>query len=496
MLVVGAGFAGLGLARQLKRAGIDDVVVLERGSRLGGTWRDNIYPGVACDVPTPLYSYSFALQPFRSRATPHGWSGLYAPHDELQAYLERCADTFDVRRHLQLGVDVRSASWDGLTARWRVETEQAAEGGQRGAVARCYAPRVLVSASGHALRVPITPRFPGAERFRGVQVHSARWDPTLDLRGRRVVVVGTGASAAQLVPAIADRVGHLTVFQRTAGWVIPKFQLRDAEQLESVDRVPGGHRALRWSLYWLMELIAAGHVFEPRLHEWFTEPRALRHLDAQVADPALREKLRPRFRLGCKRMIISNDFYPALTRPNVSLVTEPILAFDESGVLTEDGQHHAADVVIYATGYEAAEAPLPFEIEAHGRRLEDAWRDGSEAHRGTAVTGFPNLFFMVGPNTGQGHTSMVFMMESQYPYVAAGVRQMLDSLRGLEVRPEAQDAWNRFLEQRLSRTVWNSGGCKSWYLSRSGRNTTAWPGFTFEYWLRLRRFDRENFRAV
>jgi cation diffusion facilitator CzcD-associated flavoprotein CzcO len=486
-IIVGAGFAGIGMARTFLAAGIRDVVVLERASSVGGTWRDNVYPGVACDVPTPLYSYSFAPKA--------DWSNLFAPQRELRAYLEECTDRFGVRPLIEFDTEVIAATWDEASAGWLVDTIESGAAGEM--VRRSYRCRVLVSASGHALSKPVYPDLPGRGRFAGTAMHSARWDASVPLAGRRVGVVGTGASAVQIVPAIAPEVGHLTVFQRTPAWVVPRLDRPWGPETHAFFRDhPRALTALRGLIYTVLELIATGHVVEPRLHALLTERLAAWHLERQVPDVLLRARLLPNFRFGCKRMLVSNDYLPALGRPNVSLVTSGIREVDATGVVTRDGRHHPLDVVIYATGYEAADAAPPFRVTGRGgRRLDDAWTDGLEAYLGTAITGFPNLFLLVGPNTGQGHTSMVYMMESQFPYILGATRALLDGrARALDVRPEAQANYNRWLQKRLKRTVWNTGGCKSWYLSRTGKNTTAWPGYTFEFRARLRRFDLARYQ--
>ena len=486
-IIVGAGFAGIGMARSFLVAGIDDLLVLERASTVGGTWRDNVYPGVACDVPTPLYSYSFAPKA--------DWSNFYAPQRELRAYLEDCADRFSVRPLIRFNVEVSAAAWDEANAEWLVIASEDSGSGAR--ISRRYRCRVLISASGHALSRPVYPDLPGRERYAGTSMHSARWDASVPLAGRRVGIVGTGASAVQIVPSIAPDVGHLTVFQRTASWVVPRPDRPWAPETQAFFRDhPMALTALRGLIYSVLEVLATGHVVEPRLHKLLTERLAKWHLEQQVPDPLLRARLTPNFRLGCKRMLISNEDLPALSRPNVSLVTSPVASATETGLLTRDGKHHPLDVLIYATGYEAADAAPPFAITGRGgRRLDGAWSDGIEAYLGTAISGFPNLFLIVGPNTGQGHTSMVYMMESQFPYIVAATKALLDGrARALDVRPDVQANYNQWLQERLGRTVWNTGGCRSWYLSRSGKNTTAWPGYTFQFRARLRRFELKQYQ--
>jgi cation diffusion facilitator CzcD-associated flavoprotein CzcO len=477
IVIVGAGFAGIGMAIRLKQAGIHDFTILERADRVGGTWRDNTYPGIACDVPSHLYSYSFEPNP--------RWSRFFAPQREILAYLEHCADKYGVRPHIRFGVGAKGGAFDERTGLWEVKTS---DGGTVKA-------RVVISGSGHALSKPVYPDIRGRESFRGKQMHTARWDHQYPLEGKRVAVIGTGASAVQLVPSIAERVGKMHVFQRTPAWVLPKpdREITPREQA-LLEKVPSLQKVARTAIYWVLEAMAVGYVVEPRLN-WLREQHSLRFLKASVKDPALRAKLTPHFRLGCKRILISNDYYAALQRPNAELVTEGISEIRADSIVTSDGQERPVDVIMYATGYETAEAKPPFPILGKGGvDLADAWRDGIEAYLGTAIPGFPNLFLILGPNMGLGHSSMIFQMESQFAYLVDAIRTMRDKdLASVEVRREVGDRYNERLQKRLERTVWNSGGCASWYLTSSGKNTTAWPGFTFEYRLRARRFDAKNY---
>lgn len=478
ILIVGAGFAGIGLGHRLLQAGITDFTIVERAASVGGTWRDNTYPGLACDVPSHLYSYSFAPNP--------DWSRFFAPQPEIRAYLERCAD--GVRRHLRLGVEVTSAAFDEESGLWSVRTR----GGET------ITARVLVSASGHALTRPILPDIPGAGTFAGKTMHSARWDHTWPLDGKDVAIVGTGASAVQIIPAIARRVRRLHVFQRTPAWVFPKPDwATTALERWLYRRAPWTQRVARALSYAVFESFALGHVYAPRLnalHDW----RGRRYLRRAVADPGLRERLTPRFRFGCKRILLSSDYYPSLQLDHVELVTDPIREVRPHSVVSADGTERPVDAIVYATGYVAAEATPPFPLRGRGgRSLADEWTQGGEAYLGTTVAGYPNLFLMIGPNVGLGHNSMVYMMESQFPYVIGAIRALRDrGLRFVDVRPEAQARYNRWVQARLARSVWNTGGCRSWYLTRDGRNTTIWPGFTFEFRARTRRFDFERYETA
>ena len=478
-LIVGAGFAGIGMAIRLKQAGVHDFVILERAAGLGGTWRDNTYPGITCDVPSHLYSYSFEPNP--------SWTRFFAPQKEILAYLERCADKYDVRSHIRFGHEVSEASFDENTGLWTVGTTD----GQR------FVARVVISGSGHALSKPVFPDIPGRNDFRGKTMHSARWDHTYSLEGKTVAVVGTGASAVQIVPSIAPAVRKMHVFQRTASWVIPKPDHEITARAHDIFRQkPYLQRFMRGAIYWLLEAMALGYVVEPRLNR-LRERAAIRHLRDSVKSPELRKKLTPSFRLGCKRILISNDYYSTLEQPNVELVTDPIAQIREQSIVTSDGRERPVDVIVYATGFETAEAKPPFAIRGKsGFDLRDAWRDGIEAYLGTTIAGFPNLFLLVGPNMGLGHSSMILMMESQYAYVLDALRTIRKgNLKYVEVRRDVEERYNERLQKRLAHTVWNTGGCTSWYLTSSGKNTTVWPGFTFEFRLKTRRFDVKNYET-
>jgi cation diffusion facilitator CzcD-associated flavoprotein CzcO len=476
--IIGAGFAGLGMAIRLRQEGVDDFVVLERAPSLGGVWRDNRYPGVACDVPAHLYSYSFEPNP--------RWTRFFAPQREILAYLERCADKYDVRRHIRFGAGVQALVFDEDRQVWTITTE----GGS------VFEADVVVCASGLALTQPKLPPITGLDTFEGSLFHSSRWNQDEPLDGRRVAVVGTGASAIQIVPAIAPRVGRLTVFQRTAPWVVARPDHEIGPRAQGLfERHPAAQKVLRGAIYTLLETFAVGFVVDPRVNR-ARQALALRFLAKSVADPALRAKLTPTFTLGCKRVLFSSDYLPALQRPNVELVTERIARIEGSEIVTEDGARREVDAIVCATGFEAADAQLAFDVVGRsGRSLRDAWsREGASAYLGCSVAGFPNFFMLIGPNTGLGHSSMIYMMESQMAYVLDALAQMRAAdLATLEVRREAQERYNARLQERLAKTVWMTGGCASWYVSQSGKNTTLWPGFTWEFRLRTRRFDRDAY---
>lgn len=472
ILVIGTGFAGLCTAIKLKEAGMDDFVVVEQDDGVGGTWRVNRYPGAQCDVPSLLYSFSFAPNP--------AWSRTFPLQPELLAYLEGCVDRWGLAGHLRFGVRVTGMTWDDRTSTWEV---RAADG-------RRWRARVVVSGTGGLSR-PALPAIEGAGTFAGPAFHSARWDDRVDLTGKRVAVIGTGASAIQVVPNIVDQVDQLVLFQRTPPWIIPHTD-RPVGAVERAiyRRLPIVQRAVRAAIYWRLELRATAFVLEPRLLE-LAERQVRRFLAASVPDPVLRAKLTPSYRMGCKRVLISDAYYPAVQRDHVEVVTDRIRAITPRGVVTADGTEREVDVIIYCTGFQAAEDVAPFDVRgAGGRSLAEAWQGGAEAYLGTAIAGFPNFFMIVGPNTGLGHSSMVFMIESQVAYVMDALRRMKqERWSSVEVRADVQDRFNHQVQAKLGRTVWQTGGCTSWYQTATGRNTTLWPGFTAEFRWRTRRFD-------
>ncbi|MGI8881238.1 MAG: flavin-containing monooxygenase [Jatrophihabitans sp.] len=478
VLVVGAGFAGIAMATALRQRGVHDFVVIERGADVGGTWRDNTYPGAACDVPSHLYSFSWALNP--------NWSRAFSPQPEIWQYMQDIARRQGVYEHCVFGAELIDAKWDADAARWRVATTQGD-----------FVAQSLVSGAG-ALCEPANPDIAGLESFAGATFHSSRWNHDIDLTGKRVAVVGTGASAIQFVPEIADKVAHLDVYQRTAPWIIPRNDRAFRKSERWVFRhVPGAQRLMRTGIYWGRELFVLGLAKNPKL----TRPAARIgrwHLDRQVEEPALRAKLRPRYTIGCKRILISNDWYPALQKPNVAVVTDAIDSVEPDAVLTSDGLRHEADVIVFATGFHVTDMPIAEHIrDDAGVSLAKHWETGAAAHRGTTVVGFPNLFFIVGPNTGLGHTSMIFMIEAQVNYIDKALQQMADNnLLAIEPQPAAQEKYNADVQRKLSRSVWNTGGCASWYLDAHGRNTSIWPDFTFRFRRETATFDLQEYRVA
>ncbi|CAL9545462.1 Baeyer-Villiger monooxygenase [Streptomyces sp. enrichment culture] len=477
--VVGSGFGGLGAAVRLRREGITDFVILERAGEVGGTWRDNSYPGCACDVPSHLYSFSFAPNP--------EWPRTFSGQRHIRAYLEHVADTFGLRPHLRLHSEVRRMTWDARELRWEIET----------ASGRLTAD-VVVSATG-PLSDPKIPDIPGLDSFPGTVFHSARWDHDHDLTGKRVAVVGTGASAIQFVPAVQPKAARLTLFQRTPAWVMPRMDRPISGAERFLHRtVPVTTRLRRGLLWGIRELQVQAFTKHPE-ELGFVELLAKRNIARAVKDPALRAKLTPDYRIGCKRILLSNDYYPALARPNTDVVASGLSEVRGSTLVAADGTETEADVIIFGTGFHVTDMPIAERVVgADGHTLAQSWKSGMEALRGASAAGFPNFLTVIGPNTGLANTSMILMIESQLNYLADYLRQLrvLGGRAALDARPAAVDAWNRRVQERMKRTVWNTGGCTSWYLDASGRNTTIWPGTTTEFRRATRRVDLAEYDVL
>lgn len=476
-VIVGAGFSGLCAGIQLRRLGITDFVILEKADRVGGTWRENTYPGAACDVPSHLYSYSFEPNP--------SWSRAYGGQAEILAYLEHCADKYGLRGHLKFGQKVDEARFDEATGSWHVRTS----GGER------IEARALMLGNG-ALHIPSLPDIPGLASFEGTTFHSAQWNHDYDLAGKRVAVIGTGASAIQFVPQIQPKVARLDVYQRTAPWVVPKRdRVMSSAERWLFEHVPATHWLRRTGLYWLMESRVVGFAYAPKVNEMI-ERIARRYIATQVKDPELRAKVTPSYRFGCKRVLISNDWYPALQQRNVDVITDPIEAITPRGVRTRTGIERPVDALILGTGFRVTEYLSSVKIVgAAGVELNDAWRSSLRNYLGITVSGFPNLFLLMGPNTGLGHNSMIFMIEAQSRYAANAVALMQDqNLASIDVRPSVEQAFKTELAARMKNTVWATG-CQSWYQTPDGE-VFLWPAATFDYWWRTRRVELSDFEQV
>jgi len=470
IVIIGSGFGGLGTAIRLKQEGIDDFVVLEKAADVGGTWRENTYPGIACDVPSHLYSFSFAPNP--------DWSRMFSPGAEIQSYLQRCSRDFGIEPHLRLGHRVTSAAWDDDTRRWHVQTDHGE-----------FVAQIVVAAPG-PLHDPTLPDVPGIETFEGAMFHSATWDHDVDLRGKRVAVIGTGASSIQFVPEIQPLVSELHLFQRTAPWVVPRLDHPISQRMRRLYRAfPQAQAAMRGWIYATREAVVMGFM-----HPWamaLPQKLALSHLERQVADPELRARLTPTYTIGCKRVLISNVWYPAITQPNVNVVSGGLAEVRPHSVVGSDGVEVEVDAIIFGTGFRALNPPISEHLAGRdGSTMAEHWNGSPRAYLGTTVAGFPNLFMLVGPNTGLGHNSIVYMIESQIAYLLDALRVMdAGGVETIEVLPEAEDEFTRHVDEELQGSVWNAGGCASYYLDASGRNSAVWPGFTWRYRAKTRHFD-------
>lgn len=477
VIIIGTGFGGIGAAVRLKQQGVTALTIFEKAADVGGVWRDNVYPGAACDVPSHLYSFSFEPKP--------DWSRRYAEQPEIHAYLKHCVSKYGLTPHLRLNTEVASARFDEARALWCVtlfngETHEA---------------QVLVTATGQLNR-PLMPRVKGLEQFKGAQFHSAQWDHSVSLAGKKVAVIGTGASAIQFVPRIAPEAAAVALFQRSPPYVIPKGDhtfSHFAKRLFAA--LPWLQKLNRAREYLVHEIRAIGVVSYPSLTA-VMKPGFRRNLSTAIQDKTLQAQLTPDYPVGCKRIMISNDYYTALARPNVSLVTDAIQEVTAEGIVTADGKQHAADVLIHGTGFAALDFLAPMQITGlAGKDLNNCWREGAEAYLGITVSGFPNLFMLYGPNTNLGHSSIVYMLESQIAYLLDAVRHLASGRKWLDVKPEVQGAFNVRIQQRSKQTVWDSG-CTSWYKTAEGKNTNNWPGYTFEYRRATRRLRPADYQMA
>jgi cation diffusion facilitator CzcD-associated flavoprotein CzcO len=475
--IIGTGFGGLGMAIQLKKAGIDNITLFEKAGDVGGVWRENDYPGAACDVPSHLYSFSFE---------PHAeWSRRFAPQAEIHEYLRHCARKYNVLPHIRFNTEVLGAAFDEESATWAIELSD-------GTIHRAD---VLVTATGQLSR-PVYPRIPGIDTFKGEIFHSATWNHNYELEGKKVAVIGTGASAIQFVPKVAAKAAELELFQRDAAHVIPKPDYAYPQAaVAAFRRAPALLHLSRWATYAALEPRALGFTKFPKIMnvlEW----RFQRYLKKQIKDPVLRDKLTPADPIGCKRVLISNEYYQALARPNVDVVTEGIVKIEPEGLVTADGQLHEVDAIILGTGFAATDFLSPMEFTGlGGKSLNEAWRDGAEAYLGITVSGFPNFFMLYGPNTNLAHSSIVFMLESQIRYAVQGVKRLAEGgIKWLDVLPHIQGAFNATVQEKISATVW-AEDCSSWYKTASGKNTNNWPGFTFAYRAATRKFGTADYHA-
>ncbi|HEY8769687.1 MAG TPA: NAD(P)/FAD-dependent oxidoreductase [Thermoleophilaceae bacterium] len=473
--IVGSGFSGMGMAIKLKQEGTRDFVVLERADDVGGTWHYNTYPGCACDVPSHLYSFSFAPNP--------RWTETYSKQPEIRAYLQRVADDFGLRPHVRFGHTVETAAWNEQEKLWEIQTDK---GTMRA--------RVLVAGMG-PLAEPKVPELPGLEDFEGAVFHSARWDHDWDPKGKRVASIGTGASAIQYVPELQPDVEQLHVFQRTPPWVFPHNNrpVKDWER-RLYSRSKLAQRLMRGSIYSGREVAVLGFVKNPKLMR-VAERMAKRHMRSQISDPDLLAKVKPDYTIGCKRILPSNKWYPALGEPNVELVTSGVKEVKRNSVVDEDGVEREVDAIVFGTGFAVTDMPVAKQVRGRdGRTLDELWQGSPRAHLGLTVAGYPNFFLLLGPNTGLGHNSMVYMIESQLAHVMEALRAMDKSgADTIEVRQDVLDGYNAAIEEQLEGTVWNTG-CKSWYLDANGRNSTLWPDWTWRFRRRAAEFKLSEYR--
>ncbi|MFJ8955973.1 flavin-containing monooxygenase [Streptomyces sp. NPDC102381] len=477
--VIGSGFGGLGAAVRLRREGITDFVVLERADAVGGTWRDNSYPGCACDVPSHLYSFSFAPNP--------DWPRTFSGQEHIREYLEHVADTFRLRPHIRLNSEVNQLRWDNDKLWWEIETAKGT-----------LTADVVVSATG-PLSDPKTPDIAGIDTFPGKVFHSAQWDHEYDLRGKRVAMIGTGASAIQIVPAIQKEVGHLTLFQRTPPWVMPRADRAISPAERWLHRqLPFTTQARRGLLWGIRELQVQAFTKHPN-ELGMVEQLAKRNMHRAIKDPGLRAKLTPDYRIGCKRILLSNTYYPALAQPNVDVVASGLSEIRGNTLVAADGSEAEVDAIVFGTGFHVTDMPIADRvIGADGDTLMQSWKNGMKALRGATAAGFPNFMTVIGPNTGLGNSSMILMIEAQLNYLADYMRQLhvLGGRVALNPRETAVNGWNNRVQDRMKRTVWNTGGCNSWYLDENGVNTTVWPGTTTEFRHATRHVDVGEYEVV
>ena len=475
VVVIGAGFGGIGASIRLAERGIEHIVI-EKMDDVGGTWWANKYPGCRCDVPSHLYSFSFAPNP--------DWSDSYSLQPEIHRYLRKVAEDFGVIPRVRFNTRVDTMRWNDEAKRWVLETS-----------AGTVTADAVITAHGF-LSEPAVPEIKGMETFRGQLMHSAQWDPSYDVTGRRVGVVGTGASAVQIVPKVHETARNLYVFQRTAAWILPhRGRTIPAWERKLYRRVPLTQRVVRAQHYYRAEFLFLPALLKSQRLE-LIKKMSMEHLEKQVPDPELRKKLTPTFEPGCKRLTPTNDYFPAIASTKTELVTDGIREITAEGIVTNDGTRRELDVIILATGFRVTDNTFPAAITGKdGRTLRDVWDSGSMGgYNGTTFAGFPNLFMLAGPNTGIGHTSLVYMIEAQLPYIMDAL-QLMDErgIASVDVRPDVQAAFNEELQRKLAPSVWLTGGCSSWYLDKNGRNSTIWPDFTFKFAKRLKRFDLENY---
>jgi len=476
--IVGAGFSGLGMAIQLKEAGIENFTIIERGSEVGGTWRDNHYPGAACDVASHLYSYSFEQNP--------KWSRAFGQQPEILEYIKACTEKYDLRKHIRFDTTITESWFNEDTGIWHSKTADGQE----------LTARVVVSAVG-ALSDAAYPKIPGLDGFKGKLMHTAQWDDAYDLAGKRVAVIGSGASAIQVMPEVAKQAAAVTVFQRTPSWIMPKPDrpIPEKEQQEYAEHPFQLHKR-RFRIYWMSELFAPFVISDLDFFKKRASALAKGHMKKQIKDPEMRAKVTPDYKIGCKRVLISNDWYPALQQDNVELIADGPERITDNAIVMKDGRTIEVDAIVCATGFKVPSSAAPFPVRGRDNKdLSTEWDNGAEGYKGVTVTGFPNLFFLMGPNTGPSHTSVLTFTEIQMEYIVKAVAHMArNNLKSLEIKKKVQDKFNRGIQWRMKHTSWTSG-CNSWYLTDSGKNTTLYPGFNWEYRMRMWLFRASEYNT-
>lgn len=476
VVIIGSGFGGQCAAINLQKRGISDFVILERRAFMGGTWVQNTYPGAAVDVQSPLYSLSFE---------PYDWSQLYAEQEEIRTYVEHVIDKHALRDKTRLNQSVTAMHWHDEETRWHIQIDNETQ----------YTSQFVINASG-PLSTPVIPPFEGRERFKGPAFHTNHWDHSVDYRGKRVAIIGSGASAAQVIPAIADKVEHLYVFQRTPHWVLPRpdYVFKPWQRALLCNRFL--HKLLRWSIYWALEFRMFGFKYSRKILGILGDKPARKHIEEQIADPELRRQVTPDYVIGCKRIIVSNTYYPALCRDNVTLMDKSrgVGQINEDGIVTQDGEQIDVDIIVYSTGYDATDGVISYPVVGHnGQSLKEVWEEYPRAYLGTTVAGFPNFFVVTGPNTGIGHTSALFVIESQMRYILRSISEVLKRKRKtIEVDADAEQVYTRQVHEEMRKTVWHDGGCNSWYKSKSGHVIAIFPGFSFSFRWLASRFRRQH----
>ena len=465
VIIIGSGFGGQAAAINLRRIGIEDFLILERRAWMGGTWSQNSYPGAAVDVQSPLYSLSFE---------PYKWSQMFAEQDELVEYTNHVLAKHGLREKTKLNANVTRVQWEEASQTWQVQLESG----------ESLAAKFLINASG-PLSTPVIPNFKGRDTFQGKTFHTNNWQHDYDLKGKRVAIIGSGASAAQVIPAIAPEVKTLHVFQRTPHWVLP----RPDHVFSKFERALLGnkliYKALRTAIYWGLESRVIGFKYSKKMLNVVAQQAALKHIAKQISDPAIRKAVTPDYTIGCKRIILSSTLYPALCRPNVQLhpKDDGIAEINERGILTTQGQQIDLDLIVYSTGYDATDGVISYPVVGKGgKSVQDVWAEFPRAYLGTALPGFPNLFIVTGPNTGIGHTSAIFVIEAQMEYIRRAIQAVQNKGgKAIEVKAQAEADYTTMIHREMKQTVWQSGGCTSWYKSKSGHVIAMFPGFSFTF---------------